>query len=95
MLFLSRVRGGGFLEKTAAAAQRPGVCRKTRSGGTSKPQILRGELQGIGVCQNGIFSTRRGDRAQQRPPELTKFLHFCDISRLRQEVSLFAMPPGV
>jgi len=32
------------------------VCQKTRSGGPSKPQILRGELREIGVCQNARIS---------------------------------------
>ncbi len=42
-----------------------------------------------GRAEIPFFSTWRGDTAQERPPVLTKFLHFCDISRLRQEVSLF------
>ena len=48
----------------------------------------------LDLCRNPIFSTRRGDRAQQRPPELPRFLHFCDISRLRQEVFLLGNATG-
>jgi hypothetical protein len=43
---------GRFLEEACPNA--PDVCQKTRSGGTSKPQILRGELKGIGACRIGF-----------------------------------------
>jgi len=56
------------LEEAVACPNAPDVCQKTRSGGTSKPQILRGELQGIGVCQNAMVSAHRSvPRAEATP----------------------------
>jgi len=43
------------LEEVVACPDAPDVCQKTWSGATSKQQILRGELQEIGVRQNAII----------------------------------------